>query len=117
MVEIICECVVKKEARGQFQLAFGPGGAWSRVFAEHPGFRGTTVLRDTANPERVLIVDLWDTAAQREQALAESAAEVADLQAAFDDWTESRNELGVFQVLGEATVRPRRRAGRGRRMP
>ena len=111
MVEIIWEFVVKEQARGQFELAYGPGGAWSKLFARCPGFRGTTVLRDTKNPRRYLTIDLWETGAQREQALAERKAEYSNLDAAFADWTESRTEVGIFSVLAEATVRPRGRAG------
>jgi len=111
MIEIVCEFVVKEEARGQFELAYGPGGVWSKLFAQCPGFRGATLLRDTGDPRRYLAIDLWDTEAQREQMLAEREAEYASLEAAFDDWTESRTELGTFRVLAEATVRPRGRAG------
>ena len=114
MIEIVCEFVVKEEARGQFELAYGPGGAWSKLFARCPGFRGTTVLRDKKNPRRYLTIDLWDTLAQREQVLAERKAEYVDLEAAFADWTESRTEVGVFRVLAEATVHPRGRAGRSK---
>jgi heme-degrading monooxygenase HmoA len=112
MIEIICEFVVKEEARGQFELAYGPGGAWSKLFARCPGFRGTTLLRDTQNPRRYLAIDLWDTLAQREQMLAERKAEYADLDATFADWIESRTEVGIFRVQAEATVRPRARARR-----
>ena len=115
MVEIVWEFVVKEEARGQFELAYGPGGAWSKLFARCPGFRGTTVLRDTKNPRRYLTIDLWETGAQREQALAESKAEYSDLEAAFDKWIESKTEVGIFSVRAEATVRPRGRAGRSSR--
>jgi hypothetical protein len=114
MVEIVWEFVVKEEDRGQFELAYGPGGAWSKLFARCPGFRGTTVLRDTKDPWRYLTIDLWETAAQREQALAEREAEYSDLEAAFGEWAESRTEVGTFSVLAEATVRPRGRAGRGK---
>jgi hypothetical protein len=114
MVEIVWEFVVKEEDRGQFELAYGPGGAWSKLFARCPGFRGTTVLRDTKDPRRYLTIDLWETAAQREQALAEREAEYSDLEAAFGEWAESRTEVGTFSVLAEATVRPRGRAGRGK---
>jgi len=114
MVEIVWELVVKEGARGQFELAYGPGGAWSKLFARCPGFRGTTVLRDTKHPRRYLTIDLWETAAQREQALAEREAEYSDLEAAFGEWAESRTEVGTFSVLAEATVRPRGRAGRGK---
>jgi len=110
MIEIVWEFVVKEEARGQFELAYGPGGAWSKLLAQSPGFRGTTLLRDTRNPQRYLSIDLWDTEAEREQMLAERKAEYSDLEAAFDEWTESRTEVGIFTVLAEATVRPRVRA-------
>lgn len=106
MIEIVWEFVVKKEAQGQFELAYGPGGAWSKLFAQSPGFRGTTLMRDTQNPQRYLTIDLWDTLDQREQALAEHEAEYAELDAAFADWTESETELGIFRVQAEATVRP-----------
>jgi hypothetical protein len=114
MVEIVWEFVVKEEARGQFELAFGPGGAWSKLFSRCRGFRGTTVLRDTKNPRRYLTIDLWETGTQREQALVERKAEYSDLEAAFGEWTESKAEVGIFSVLAEATVRPRGRAGRSK---
>jgi hypothetical protein len=46
--------------------------------------------------------------------LVEREAEVASLEAAFDEWTESRAELGTFRVMAEATVRPRGRARHGK---
>jgi len=113
MIEIVWEYVVKEEARGQFELAYGPGGAWSKLFAQAPGFRGTTLLRDVENPRRYMTIDIWDSLDQREQMLAEHKAEYADLDAAFAGWTESEVELGVFRVQAEATVRPRGRSGRG----
>lgn len=114
MVEIIWEFVVKEEARGQFELVYGPGGAWGKLFARCPGFRGATLLRDAKNPRRYLAIDLWETEAERKQALAERRAESSGLDAALADWTESRTEVGVFRVLAEATVRPHGRAGRAR---
>jgi heme-degrading monooxygenase HmoA len=114
MIEIVCEFVVKEEARGQFELAYGPGGAWSELFAQCPGYRGTTLLRDIEDPRRYLAFDLWDTEAQREQMLAELEAEHADLDAAFADWIESKTEVGIFRIMAEATVRPHGRARRSK---
>jgi heme-degrading monooxygenase HmoA len=114
MVEIVWEFVVKEEARGYFELAYGPGGAWSQLFARSPGFRGITVLRDIENPRRYLTVDLWDTAGHREQALAECGAEHHELEASLGEWIESRTEVGTFRILAESTVRPRGRTGRDR---
>ena len=114
MIEIVWEFVVNDEAQGQFELAYGPGGAWSRLFDQCPGFRGTTLLRDTENPRRYIAIDFWDTLAHRDQVLAEREPEYLSLDAAFAEWTESRTKVGTFRVLAEATVRPRSRAARGK---
>jgi heme-degrading monooxygenase HmoA len=115
MIEIVWDIIVRQEAQGQFELVYGPGGAWSKLFGKSPGFRGTTVLNDTNNPRRYLIIDLWDTKAQQEQALSECTDEHSKLTADLEDWTESRIEVGVFRVRAEATVRPRGKTSRRNR--
>jgi heme-degrading monooxygenase HmoA len=120
MIEIVWEFIVKEEARGQFELAYGPGGAWSKLFARCQGFRGTTLLRDTKDPRRYLTIDLWDSEDKREQMLAERKDEYANLEADFANWVVSKTELGIFRVQAEATVHPhgktqRSRAGATRR--
>ncbi len=114
MIEVVWEFIVKEEARGRFELTYGPGGAWSTLFGECPGYRGTTLLRDTKDPCRYVTVDFWDSEAQREQMLRKRRTEYSNLDAAFREWTESETELGAFRVLAEATVRPSRRARHGR---
>jgi hypothetical protein len=114
MVEIIWEFVVKEGARGQFELAYGPGGAWSKLFARSEGFRGISLLRDVRNPRRYLAVDVWDTAVLREQALAEQMAGYSSLDASLADWTEARTEVGTFSMRAEAAVRPHSATGRAR---
>jgi heme-degrading monooxygenase HmoA len=115
MIESVWEIIVRQEAQGQFELLYGPGGAWSKLFGKSPGFRGTTVLNDTNNPRRYLIIDLWDTEAQQEQALSECTDEYSKVNANLEAWTESRIEVGVFRVRAEATVRPRSKTSRRNR--
>ena len=117
MIEIIREFIVKPETRGQFELTYGPGGAWCKLFAGYPGYRGTTLLRETENTERYLTIDFWDTIAQREQLLAERKTEYSSLETAFTDWTNSQTEVGIFRARAEATVHPRSRARRNRAEP
>jgi heme-degrading monooxygenase HmoA len=108
MLEIVSEFIVREEARGRFELAFGPGGAWSRLFDRAPGFRGITLLRDVRDRRRYLMIEVWDSEAQRAQALAARATEYAGLSADLADWIESGAGLGVFTLLAEAAVRPAR---------
>jgi heme-degrading monooxygenase HmoA len=114
MIEIVWEFVVKEESRGHFELTYGPGGPWSKLFAICPGFRGTTLLRDVGKQCRYLTVDIWDTIDQWERALAENKADYADLEATFADWTDSRNKVGIFRVQAESTVRPHSKARQGK---
>ena len=112
MIEIIWEFVVREEARVQFELAYGPGGAWSNLVARSPGFRGATLLRDTKNARRYLRIGLWDSAARQEQIPAEHTAEDSSPDMILEDLIESKTEVGTFRVMAEATVQPRGRAGR-----
>lgn len=107
MIESTWLFVVKEEARYKFELVFGPGGAWSKLFARFSGFRGATLLRDIQNPCRYLVMNLWDSEEQRLQALKELGAEYTNLELSLTEWCEERTELGVFRALAEATVYPR----------
>jgi heme-degrading monooxygenase HmoA len=107
MIEVIYEFVTNLGAGGRFELAFGPGGAWSKLFSGSPGFRGTTLLRDTNDPQRYLIVDLWDSEAAREQAVAEHQDATLALAAELEAWVASEQDLGTFRIVNSATVRPR----------
>lgn len=61
MIQVVWQYEVKEESRGKFELAYGPGGAWSTLFAKAPGYRGTALLRDTEEPRKYLTIDAWDT--------------------------------------------------------
>ena len=109
MVEIINEFTVKEETRVQFELAFGPGGAWSQLFSKSEGFHGTTVLKGTKNPLQYLVIEVWHDEVQRDIVLTAREDEYSKLEASFDAWTDSKTELGWFKVFSQATVRPQRR--------
>ncbi len=116
MIEMVWEYVVSERGRGQFELAFGPGGVWSKLFSACEGFRGTTVLRSTKDARRYLVIEVWDTEDRREQALAHHPTEYSDLQVAFSGWVEAKAEVGTFTMLGQAAVRPRAKAGKTPRL-
>ncbi|MCX7669186.1 MAG: antibiotic biosynthesis monooxygenase [Anaerolineae bacterium] len=110
MIEIVREFVVHEEARHRFELAFGPGGAWSQLFGRAAGFRGITLLRDVNERRRYLMIEVWDSEAHRRRALAEQGAEHARLEADLAAMVTSRIELGAFTMLAAAAVRPARGA-------
>jgi heme-degrading monooxygenase HmoA len=66
MIQIVWQYQVKEEFRATFELAYGLGSAWSQLFGNSPGFRGTALLRDTHNPHSYLTLDSWDSEEHRE---------------------------------------------------
>ncbi|MDX1418202.1 MAG: antibiotic biosynthesis monooxygenase [Candidatus Promineifilaceae bacterium] len=114
MIEIIWQYEIRDEARGHFELAYGPGGALSKLYAGAPGFRGLTLLRDIKEMGRYLSIEIWDTTAEREEALVERREAFDKLQADFSEWSRSGREVGSFRILAEASVRPKRKTRRGR---
>lgn len=106
MIEIISEYIVHESDRGQFELVFARGGAWSKLFARHRGFRGTSLLRDKENPGRYLIIDVWDSSTDWKDAIAETQSEYSELMATLSTWTQSKARLGIFEIHAEGTVRP-----------
>jgi heme-degrading monooxygenase HmoA len=97
VIHVVWEFIVKEPALDDFEKAYGPRGDWSRLFARYPGFNGTTLLRDTANPRRYLTIDAWETLAARERMLGEAAEQYAALDARCGAWTQSEAEIGVFE--------------------
>src|SRR5688500_16180499 len=100
MIHVIWQFVVKAEAVSQFERAYGRDGAWAQLFSRHPGFAGTSLLRDATRPRTYLTIDTWESRADRDAMLAATKAEYAALDAGFDGWTESETEIGMFDVVG-----------------
>lgn len=106
MIEIVWEFSISADNKGQLELVFGPGGAWSKVYAAAPGFRGTTVMRDIGQAARYLVVSVWDSEAAHEAANEANAPAYASLVETLKQLTVSQVEVGVFTVIGQAGVRP-----------
>jgi heme-degrading monooxygenase HmoA len=112
MIQIIWQYEVREAFRAKFELAYGPGGAWSQLFGSSPGYRGTVLLRDAHHPQRYLSIHNWDAEDQHREFLNEHRDEYSSLDATFREWTDVETEVGVYKLLAEATVRPR--IGKGR---
>lgn len=96
VIYVVWEFIVKKDAVAEFERVYGPDGTWARLFAGHPGFRGTTLLRDEDTPRRYLTIDAWETDGDRRGMLAQEKVRYGELDAALADLTESEDEVGNF---------------------
>jgi heme-degrading monooxygenase HmoA len=117
MIQIVWQYEIKDESRGKFELAYGPGGAWSTLFARAPGYRGTALLRDVENPRKYLTIDAWDTEEHHQDFLSQHRDEYAAMDAGFSQLVDSEAKIGAYMLLAEATVRPAPTSRRGRTSP
>ncbi len=99
MVQVIWEFVVRKETLAQFEQAYGPQGSWVRLFQHYPGYQGTELVRDSANPLRFLTIDSWASLEHRGEMLRNGQAEYTRLDRELGVLVESEIEVGVFTSL------------------
>lgn len=97
MIEVVWEFVVKPERIDEFIDGYGPSGAWSALFSEFDGYRGTRLCRDVDKPNRFLTIDVWDNAADRQRMFELTGERYARLDREFEGLTESEREIGVFE--------------------
>lgn len=55
----VWEFIVEPASRAEFIGHYGPDGSWARLFRRAPGYLGTELLNDRANPLRYVTVDRW----------------------------------------------------------
>ena len=90
MIQIVWQYEVKEAFRARFELAYGPGGAWSQLFGGSPGYRGTVLLHDAHHPHRYLSVTAGTSADEHQAFLEEHRDEYSSLGSTFKEWTNSR---------------------------
>jgi heme-degrading monooxygenase HmoA len=83
----------------EFEAAYGPEGAWARLFRRQEGYLGTDLLRDRADPQRYLTVDRWRAKGDHEAFRRGAAAEFAALDRAGEAWTSEERHLGDFECV------------------
>ncbi len=91
---------VRPDRTVEFREAYGPDGAWARLFRRARGYRGTELLRST-DENTYVTVDRWDSAAEWDTFLETWREEYAALDRACEGLTESEEDLGTFLLPHE----------------
>jgi heme-degrading monooxygenase HmoA len=93
---IVWQFAVQEGCVDMFVAAYGPAGDWARLFQKGRGFRGTTLLRDAADPLRFVTVDRWDSAEDFARFHADFEGAYAELDRRFEQLTISEQLVGRF---------------------
>jgi len=97
MIGLIWRYEVLEEARAAFETAYGPTGAWARLFARADGFRGTELFK--AEDGSYLTLDVWRSKADFDAFLAEHRADYEALDRSTHGWTSCEHRLGEYEIM------------------
>ena len=59
MFVVVWQFEIAEEKIAAFEAAYGPEGAWAKLFRSSPDYRGTELLRDAYVPGSYLTIDRW----------------------------------------------------------
>jgi len=82
-----------------FEVAYGPEGAWVRFFRKSDAYLGSELLRDEADPSRYLTVDRWISRECYEEFRRRYSSEYQELDGRCELLTEHEARLGLFRTL------------------
>jgi len=97
MVQFVWEFSVRADKIREFERSYSSAGPWAELFRKSPGFRGTTLLRDTENERRFLTIDCWESIAAQSTMREQFALEYYELDRACEELTEAERRVGVFE--------------------
>jgi heme-degrading monooxygenase HmoA len=99
MYVVIWEFRVRQGQARAFERAYGPDGAWARLFLQGEGYLRTELLRDARDERRYLTLDRWRSAEAYERFRAEQRETYAALDQRCEALTEHETFLGAFLSL------------------
>lgn len=99
MIGIVWEFRVRPERGAEFERRYAADGDWAQLFRRAPGFRFTSLARDTATAGRYLTIDGWEDLASFERFQQDFAREYEELDKECEGLTVSETQIGLFDVL------------------
>jgi heme-degrading monooxygenase HmoA len=95
MIVIVWTYDVPEAARADFEAAYGPQGAWAKLFARSPDYQSTELLHDGAGLYATL--DHWRTQESFAAFRAEHAEDYETLDRACARLTSAERFIGAFE--------------------
>lgn len=97
MYVYLWEYVVAPEHVDAFMEAYGPQGAWVRLFRESEGYLGTSLLRDRDDRARFVTIDRWASKEHQAAFMDRSGSEFRSLDETCASLTLSESLIGHFE--------------------
>jgi len=98
MFVVVWQFEIAEEKIAAFEAAYGPQGAWAKLFRSSPDYGGTELLRDAYVPGTYLTVDRWASEDAFRAFRKEHDAEYETLDRACDALTARETRIGAYTV-------------------
>lgn len=97
MIALVWRFEVRDAERAAFEAAYGPDGAWARLFAQGAGYEGTRLLR--ADDGSYLTIDTWRTRADFDAFLEHHRSAYEALDHETEALTRCETRIGDFTIV------------------
>src|SRR6185437_13378039 len=98
MFVVVWRFEVAEEKIQPFEDAYGPDGAWARLFRSSPQYLGTELLRDAYVPGGYLTIDRWASEDDFRAFRKDHDQEYESLDRSCDDLTSRETRIGAYTV-------------------
>jgi heme-degrading monooxygenase HmoA len=98
MFVVVWRFEVAEEKIQPFEDAYGPDGAWARLFRSSPQYLGTELLRDAYVPGGYLTIDRWVSEDDFRAFRKDHDSEYESLDRSCDHLTSRETRIGAYTV-------------------
>ena len=98
MFVTLWEFEVKSGSEELFEKAYGPDGAWARLFGQDGRYRGTRLLREVAAPRVYVTIDTWESREAYGEFRKKYAAEYEKLDSECEGMTVGEHHVGEYEA-------------------
>ena len=96
MFVVVWQFEIAEEKVTAFEAAYGPEGAWARLFRTSPSYLGTELLRDAYVPGNYLTIDRWASEQDFRAFRKDHDPDYETLDRACDAFTTRETRIGAY---------------------
>jgi heme-degrading monooxygenase HmoA len=98
MFVVVWKFEIAEEKIATFEAAYGPQGAWAKLFGTSPDYQGTELLRDAYIPGSYLTIDRWASEDAFRAFRKDHDAKYEALDRSSDALTSQETRIGAYTV-------------------
>jgi heme-degrading monooxygenase HmoA len=98
MFVVVWQFEIAEDKIAGFEAAYGPDGAWAKLFRSSPDYRGTELLRDAYIPGAYLTIDRWSSEDAFRAFRKAHDADYETLDRTCDALTSRETRIGAYTV-------------------